>query len=157
VITRACRRARSGLLRTHAVLPRMTRRSWVFDFAIAAAVLAYELSRLSRLDRGTVGSLVDGQAVLIAVLLSSVPLALRRRFPLSVFTTVIAAGLLYHAVGGVQPTLAAVPGLIAVYGALIYSPYRVAAVTLVAPPRWSRRSRASAGSPLSRRHCFRSW
>ncbi len=31
-----------------------------------------------------------------------------------------------------QPTLAAVPGLIAVYSALIYSPYRVAAVTLVA-------------------------
>jgi signal transduction histidine kinase len=111
----------------------MTRRSWAFDTAIAVCVLAYELSRLGRLNQGTAaGQTIPHAAVLIAVVASSVPLVLRRRFPLSVFTTVMAAGLLYHAVGGVQPTLAAVPGLIAVYSALIYSPYRVAAVTLVA-------------------------
>jgi signal transduction histidine kinase len=137
VITRTCRAARSALLRAHGVLPRMTRRSWAFEAAIAIAVLAYELSRLGRLDEGTAVGIAGGQAVphavvLIVVVLSSVPLVLRRRFPLAVFTTVIAAGLLYHAVGGVQPTLAAVPGIIAVYSALIYSPYRVAGVTLVA-------------------------
>jgi signal transduction histidine kinase len=137
VITRACRGARSALLRAQGALPRMTQRSWAFDAAIAVSVLAYALSRIGRLDQGTAAGIVGGQtvphaAVLTAVLLSSVPLALRRRLPLSVFMTVIAAGLLYHAIGGVQPTLAAVPGLIAVYSALIYSPYRVAAVTLVA-------------------------
>jgi signal transduction histidine kinase len=137
VITRPCRGARSALLRAQGALPRMTQRSWAFDAAIAVSVLAYALSRTGRLDQGTAVGIVGGQtvphaAVLTAVLLSSVPLALRRRLPLSVFMTVMAAGLLYHAIGGVQPTLAAVPGLIAVYSALIYSPYRVGAVTLVA-------------------------
>jgi signal transduction histidine kinase len=137
VITRTCRAARPALLRAHGVLPRMRRRSWAFDAVIAIAVLAYELSRLGRLDKGTAVGITGGQAVphavvLIVVVLNSVPLVLRRRFPLAVFTTVIAAGLLYHAVGGVQPTLAAVPAIIAVYSALIYSPYRVAGVTLVA-------------------------
>ena len=120
------------MLYAHGVLPRMTRRTWTFDAAIAISMLAFELSRLGRLGQGPADGLVGGLAVMIVVVLSSVPLVLRRRLPLSVFTAVMAAGLLYHAVGGVQPTLAAVPGLIAVYSALIYSPYRVAAVTLVA-------------------------
>ena len=137
VIFRTCRAARSALLRAHGVLPRMTRRSWAFDAVIAIAVLAYELSRLGRLDEGTAVGITGRQevshaVVLMVVALSSVPLVLRRRFPLAVFTTVIAAGLLYHAVGGVQPTLAAIPGIVAVYSALMYSPYRVAGITLAA-------------------------
>jgi signal transduction histidine kinase len=134
VITRPLGAAWAALLDARGALPCSTRRSWAFDAGIAVFVLGYELSRLGRLDQGgtVAGQTLPPAAVLIAMLLSSVPLVLRRRFPLSVFTTVIAAGLLYHAVGGVQPTAAAVPGLIAVYSALIYSPYRVATVTLVA-------------------------
>ncbi len=72
-----------------------------------------------------------GPVQVILAILSGLPLAFRRRFPLATFWVVLAATLLLHV--RVRDTdtalLTFASCLIAAYSAAMYSPYRVAAIT----------------------------
>ncbi|GAA3208061.1 sensor histidine kinase [Nonomuraea helvata] len=146
------RRAWSALLRPDGTLPHLPRRSWVFDALVMLCVLAYALQSLSAytavrmIGRQVIpiwvtvlpsvsvhhqSPAIPPVQVAVEVVLSTFPLALRRRFPLSVFVVVVGAKLLYHVSGGLEPTFAVLPAMIAAYSALVYSPHRIAAVTSV--------------------------
>ncbi|WP_344613947.1 sensor histidine kinase [Dactylosporangium salmoneum] len=80
------------------------------------------------------GSMPWQQAVLWGLLtaLSTLPLAARRRYPLAVFWVVGLASQAYHLAPGFDPTFTFAACVVAAYGAVMYSPYRVPAVISVA-------------------------
>ncbi|MEV0228920.1 histidine kinase [Nonomuraea sp. NPDC050786] len=146
------RRAWSALPRADGTPPHLPRRSWVFDALVMLCVLAYGLQSLSAytavrmIGRQVIpiwvtvlpsvsvhhqSPAIPPVQVAVEVVLSTFPLALRRRFPLSVFVVAVGAKLLYHVSGGLEPTFAVLPAMIAAYSALVYSPHRIAAVTSV--------------------------
>ncbi|MEU6257374.1 histidine kinase [Streptomyces sp. NPDC047043] len=71
---------------------------------------------------------------LTLAVLSAAPLALRRRYPLAVFWTVLAATWLFHlgVITDDSTVFTFASGLIAAYSAAMYSPYRAAALVSVA-------------------------
>lgn len=134
-IARAYRRVRAVMARMDGTLPRLTRYSWGFDVLVAFAVLVYTLDRIlvraadaADFPLGITEPAVSPALMVFSIVLSTAPLTLRRRFPLSVFVVVIGARLVYHDVGGLDHTSALVPVAIAGYSALMYSPYRAATV-----------------------------
>ncbi|GAA4259428.1 sensor histidine kinase [Dactylosporangium darangshiense] len=80
------------------------------------------------------GSMPWQQAVLWGLLtaLSTLPLAARRRYPLTVFWIVGLATQTYHLAPGFDPTFTFAACVIAAYGAVMYSPYRIPAIVSVA-------------------------
>lgn len=68
--------------------------------------------------------------VLLGVL-TALPLALRRRYPLGAFWTVLVATLLYHAGTPLDPRFTFAACVIAAYSAVLYSPYHRGAVVSV--------------------------
>ncbi|WP_437064156.1 sensor histidine kinase [Streptomyces sp. enrichment culture] len=62
------------------------------------------------------------------VVLSTLPLALRRRYPLTVFATVLAASL---AIGGSATWITVLACVVSAYGAVVYSRYRILATAVL--------------------------
>ncbi|MEU6379338.1 histidine kinase [Streptomyces sp. NPDC046909] len=122
------------LLHPAAPLPRPTRRHLFFDvmLALAFAIVGTDYA----LDAGVGRSylLIDGVlrartgadtwiGAVVPALLATLPLALRRRYPLAVLWVVMAAGLL--APDG-EARIIFYSFVIAAYSAIAYSPYRAA-------------------------------
>ncbi|MGI5239968.1 sensor histidine kinase [Dactylosporangium sp. CA-139066] len=80
------------------------------------------------------GAMPWQQAVLWGLLtaLATLPLAVRRRYPLTVFWIVGLASQTYHLAPGFDPTFTFAACVIAAYGAVMYSPYRIPAIVSVA-------------------------
>ncbi|MEO3742713.1 histidine kinase [Plantactinospora sp. B5E13] len=68
---------------------------------------------------------------ILLALATALPVALRRRYPLAVFWVVLAASELYHGRGGLDATFTFAACVVVAYGAVMYSPYRAAAVVSV--------------------------
>ncbi|MFD7459261.1 MULTISPECIES: sensor histidine kinase [unclassified Streptomyces] len=62
------------------------------------------------------------------VVLSTLPLALRRRYPLTVFATVLAASL---AIGGSATWITVLACVVSAYSAVVYSRYRILAIVVL--------------------------
>jgi signal transduction histidine kinase len=80
------------------------------------------------------GAMPWQQAVVWGLLtaLATLPLALRRRYPLSVFWIVGLASQAYHLAPGFDPAFTFAAFVIAAYGAVMYCPYRIPAIVSVA-------------------------
>jgi signal transduction histidine kinase len=80
------------------------------------------------------GTMPWQQAVVWGVLagLATLPLAVRRRYPLAVFWVVGLATQLYHLAPGFDPTFTFAACVIAAYGAVMDSPHRIPAIVSVA-------------------------
>ncbi|WP_327660544.1 MULTISPECIES: sensor histidine kinase [unclassified Streptomyces] len=139
----AADRLRDGLAalrRPTGPLPRPTRRDLILDgafalFAVIAAVnsgLSVGMDRTYKIVDGTV-RLVEGSGnyvgALAPMLLCSLPLALRRRYPLAVLWVVIAAGLVAP---GSEARMILYATLVATYSAVMHSPYRIPTLASVA-------------------------
>ncbi|MFJ3527673.1 MULTISPECIES: histidine kinase [unclassified Streptomyces] len=130
----------AALLRPTGPIPRPTRRDLVPDGALAllAAVAAVNsglsvgMDRTYRIVDGTV-RVVEGSGnyvgALAPMLLCSLPLALRRRYPLAVLWAVIAAGLIAP---GSEARMILYTALVATYSAVMHSPYRIPTLASVA-------------------------
>ncbi|NED89226.1 sensor histidine kinase [Streptomyces sp. SID11233] len=130
----------AALLRPTGPIPRPTRRDLVLDGALAllAAVAAVNsglsvgMDRTYRIVDGTV-RVVEGSGnyagALAPMLLCSLPLALRRRYPLAVLWAVIAAGLMAP---GSEARMILYTALVATYSAVMHSPYRIPTLASVA-------------------------
>jgi signal transduction histidine kinase len=111
--------------------PRARVSPWVFDSVLAAAAAALSMSlfasELSRsgLPRGVVAL---GYAL---ALLHTLPLAARRRFPMTVLATSVASGLAFAAIG-LPPVLLGPAILVPVYPVAAYRERRVSLVGLAA-------------------------
>lgn len=77
--------------------------------------------------------MIGGQFILAVAVLSSVPLVLRRRLPLTVFWITIIASVLHHLHYGMDPATPVACCLVASYSAVMYSPYRFAALCSLVP------------------------
>lgn len=135
--------------------PRLSRWSWVSDVALALVLTVCTVdSALNRIDGaesltsptlpttpaglpsapaapiGTVlhhyGAVHPWQIAL--AVLAALPLMARRKYPLAVFWTVLAAGALFHLSPGFDALFTFVASVIAAYSAAIYSPYRALAL-----------------------------
>jgi signal transduction histidine kinase len=117
-------------------LPRPVRRSQVFDAVLALVLCVFATIAASRPGVAPDLQMVDGHLTAIrptgpgsllsapvVALLSTLPLVLRRRYPLAVLWTVMAATML-----GVDnaPRGAFYAGVVAAYSAAAYSPFRAA-------------------------------
>ncbi|MFI5660889.1 sensor histidine kinase [Streptomyces sp. NPDC051684] len=130
----------AALRRPTGPAPRPTRRALVLDgtFALFAAIAAVNSGLSVGMDRtykivdGTV-RLVEGSGnyigALAPMLLCSLPLALRRRYPLAVLWAVIAAGLIAP---GSEARMILYATLVATYSAVMHSPYRIPTLASVA-------------------------
>ncbi|MEV0846089.1 histidine kinase [Streptomyces sp. NPDC049954] len=130
----------AALKRPTGPLPRPTRRDLILDgafalFAVIAAVnsgLSVGMDRTYKIVDGTV-RLVEGSGnyvgALAPMLLCSLPLALRRRYPLAVLWVVIAAGLMAP---GSEARVILFATLVATYSAVMHSPYRIPTLGSVA-------------------------
>jgi signal transduction histidine kinase len=149
-----------ALARTAGPAPRLSRRQWAFDALVMLVMTLYTVRTashwISSFDVGLVnpecgpgrcggvyfGTLpsplepppvVSGQLVLAVAVLSSVPLVLRRRLPLTVFWITIIASVLHHIHTGLDPATPVACCLVAAYSAIMYSPYRFAAFCSLFP------------------------
>lgn len=128
------REGSAALMRTTGPLPRPTRRSWVFDavFALAFCTGGVHYALSSGVGRSYL--LVDGVTRLrpagadtwvgavVPVLVATLPLALRRRYPLAVLWLVMGGGL---AAPDSEARIVFYVLVVAVYSAVAYSPYRI--------------------------------
>jgi signal transduction histidine kinase len=139
----------AALLRARSPQPRLSRLAWTADAVLAVVMAASTLNYAAKASGhdsvikparpGFPGSVVVpsfqhaavfGPWQVILALLTGLPLAARRRYPLATFWAVIVATLLLHI--GVRDTDTAVftfaACLIAAYSAAMYSPYRARTV-----------------------------
>lgn len=120
-------------------LPTPSRRAWIFDALLALALTAAALITISRQDHGLVVTPVyhpDGavypvvhqaptsRGQLLLAVLASAPLAVRRKYPMSVFW------ISFIAVVNASdtPAILFVTVVIAAYSSVAYSPYRLLAI-----------------------------
>ncbi|MEU6352422.1 histidine kinase [Streptomyces sp. NPDC047072] len=130
----------AALTRPSGALPRLSGRDLVLDALLAAVAVVVGVDDALSVGTGTTYVLVDGvrQArpegaatwvgAVGPMLMATVPLALRRRFPLTVLWIVAAASLL--APDSLARTMFYVC-VIATYGAVVHSPYPVPALASV--------------------------
>ncbi|WP_405625465.1 histidine kinase [Streptomyces sp. NBC_00016] len=130
------REAGAALVRPVAPLPRPTRRNLLFDallaLVLAVAATVYALSAgvgrsyllVDGVERARTGADTWPGAV-VPALLVTLPLALRRRFPLAVLWVVLGAGIL--APDG-EARIVFYSFVVATYSAIAHSPYRAAIV-----------------------------
>ncbi|WP_308120175.1 sensor histidine kinase [Streptomyces poriferorum] len=130
----------AALMRPTGTLPRPARRDLILDavlalFALVAAVnsgLSVGMDRTYKIVDGTV-RVVEGSGnyvgALAPMLLCSLPLALRRRYPLAVLWAVIVAGL---TAPGSEARMILYTALVATYSAVMHSPYRIPTLASVA-------------------------
>ncbi|MFJ7630885.1 sensor histidine kinase [Streptomyces sp. NPDC097595] len=141
--TEVRRRLRAGLVsltRPGVPLLRWTRRSLVFDVLLALTAVVIGVDDALSVGTGTTYVLVDGAreirpegastwfAAVGPMLLATLPLALRRRYPLAVLWVVMVASLL--APDSLARSVFYV-FVIATYSAVAYGPYRILAVASV--------------------------
>ncbi|MDX3433528.1 histidine kinase [Streptomyces sp. ME01-18a] len=129
-----------SLTRASGPLPRPTRRNLVFDVLLALAAVVIGVNDALSVGTGTTYVLVEGAlqarpegantwfGALVPILLATLPLALRRRYPLAVLWVVMGASLL--APDSLARSVFYV-FVIATYSAVAYSPYRILAVASV--------------------------
>jgi signal transduction histidine kinase len=111
--------------------PRARVSPWVFDSVLAAAAAALSVSLFaSELSRSGLASgvVVLGYAL---ALLHTLPLAARRRFPMTVLATSVASGLAFAAIG-LPPVLLGPAILVPVYTVAAYRGRRVSLIGLAA-------------------------
>ncbi|MEU5595592.1 histidine kinase [Streptomyces sp. NPDC020298] len=143
------------LTRRTATLPRLTRRTALFDaaLALALAVAATDYALGAGVGRSYV--VVDGvlrartgadswAGAVGPALLATLPLALRGRYPLSVLWVVIGAGLL--APDG-EARIIFYAFVVAAYSAVAHSPYRAATLLSLAPALLVLAATGDAGVP----------
>ncbi|MFH0177068.1 sensor histidine kinase [Streptomyces cacaoi] len=134
------RAAGTALVRPVAPLPRPTRRNLLFDALLAPALAVAGILYALSAGVGRSYLLVDGVerartgadtwlGAVAPVLLVTLPLALRRRYPLAVLWVVLGAGI--FAPDG-EARIVFYSFVVATYSAIAYSPYRAA--TLVGLP-----------------------
>ncbi|MFI5475554.1 sensor histidine kinase [Streptomyces cacaoi] len=134
------RAAGTALVRPVAPLPRPTRRNLLFDALLAPALAVAGILYALSAGVGRSYLLVDGVerartgadtwlGAVVPVLLVTLPLALRRRYPLAVLWVVLGAGI--FAPDG-EARIVFYSFVVATYSAIAYSPYRAA--TLVGLP-----------------------
>jgi signal transduction histidine kinase len=152
------RKLRAVLLRESGPVPRPSRWAWAADGALAAGLAVYSVySVLSaetdnttrkvfvdqpypRVPMAPVPAIPDekimvshhggvGAGAVVAALLVALPLAGRRRYPLTAFWLVALGALLFKGGQGVNGTAMLVSCLVAAYSVAMYSPYRALAVT----------------------------
>jgi signal transduction histidine kinase len=142
------RAGRKALVRTTGLPPRASRAATIADAVLAVVLMAALLSYTVRAGHDTnwfapapvpgipgLSSTVEstssvGALQIVLAVLATLPLAVRRRFPLATFWVVLVAALLFHidvrATNTAVLTFAAC--LIAAYTAAMYGPYRVASI-----------------------------
>jgi signal transduction histidine kinase len=111
--------------------PRARVSPWVFDSVLAAAAAALSVSLFaSELSRSGLASgvVVLGYAL---ALLHTLPLAARRRFPMTVLATSVASGLAFAAIG-LPPVFLGPAILVPVYTVAAYRERRVSLIGLAA-------------------------
>ncbi|MGH6654795.1 MAG: sensor histidine kinase, partial [Actinocrinis sp.] len=120
-------------------LPAPSRPAWAFDLLLALALTAFATVSVIRQDHGMVAAPVFGAngdvysivrpagvstAQVVLAVLASLPLAVRRRYPMTVFWVVFAA-----VIGmGDAPAVLFATVMIAAYSAVAHSPYRTLAI-----------------------------
>jgi signal transduction histidine kinase len=106
---------------------------WLFDGALALAATALTASLFADLVRGTRPPLPGGAVAVgyALVLLYTLPIAARRRFPLTVLATSVASGLALAAVG-LPPELLGPAILVPVYTVAAYRDRRTSLAALAA-------------------------
>jgi signal transduction histidine kinase len=133
------RRTADRLLRADGPAPQLSAAAWRFDVALGTAMTllavgsAWNYARNFRSIAVSPGYLpvivrpgpTDVIPYLILALVASVPLVWRRRYPLTVFWLVVAADL---SIAGNLGRLGFVYAIIAAYSAVVYSPFRTAAL-----------------------------
>lgn len=129
-----------SLTRPSGPLPRLTRRSLAFDMSLALTAVVIGVNDALSVGTGTTYVLVDGAlearpegastwfGAVVPMLLATLPLALRRRYPLAVPWVVMGASLL--APDSLARSVFYV-FVIATYSAVAYSPYRILAAASV--------------------------
>ncbi|MFF0683932.1 sensor histidine kinase [Streptomyces tendae] len=129
-----------SLTRRSGPLPRPTRRSLLFDMFLALTAVIIGVNDALSVGTGTTYVLVDGAlearpegastwfGAVGPMLLATLPLALRRRYPLALLWVVMGASLL--APDSLARSVFYV-FVIATYSAVAYSPYRILAVASV--------------------------
>ncbi|HEU5428660.1 MAG TPA: histidine kinase [Actinocrinis sp.] len=120
-------------------LPAPSRRAWIFDVVLAVALTAAAIITVSSQDHGiiaTPGYLPDGTVYpmvhrvatsngqLLLSVLATTPLAVRRKYPMSVFWIMFVA--IVNATD--TPAVLFIAIVIAAYSSVAYSPYRVLAI-----------------------------
>jgi signal transduction histidine kinase len=137
-LTGDLRRQAVELLRPTRSLSAPTLRMWYFDAALALVMAALAVHSIQNrqdvhptlIARPDVGVIMvpvsDGVPTfpIVLTLLASLPLALRRKYPLAVFWIVLASTLKL----GNAPTELFFTVIVAAYSAAAYSPYRTAAI-----------------------------
>lgn len=128
------------LTRPSGPLPRLTRRNLAFDVLLALTAVVIGVNDALSVGTGTTYVLVDGAletrpegastwfGAVVPMLLATLPLALRRRYPLALLWVVMGASLL--APDSLARSVFYV-FVIATYSAVAYSPYRVPAAASV--------------------------
>ncbi|WP_406286371.1 sensor histidine kinase [Streptomyces sp. NBC_00209] len=131
-----------SLARPSGPLPRPTRRNLAFDVLLALTAVVIGVNDALSVGTGTTYVLVDGVrearpegastwfGAVGPMLLATLPLALRRRYPLALLWVVMGASLL--APDSLARSVFYV-FVIATYSAVAYSPYRILAVASVPP------------------------
>jgi len=129
------RRAADALVRRSGPTPAPSRRVWIIDIVIAVLLTSYGLiyagNALPPIGEHLVGAdpsfyrmiLVRMVRTDILTVLSCLPLAARRRFPLASFLIVLAATMTMH--GNAASRIVLLASLIGAYSAARYSPYRI--------------------------------
>ncbi|MFJ2771272.1 sensor histidine kinase [Streptomyces sp. NPDC087300] len=129
----------AALRRSSGPLPRPSKRGLIFDAVFAAIALvtavnsglSVGMDRTYKIVDGTV-RVVEGSGnyvgALAPMVLCTLPLVLRRRYPLTVLWAVMAAGLMAP---GSEARVILYMTLVATYSAVMHSPYRIPALVSV--------------------------
>jgi signal transduction histidine kinase len=145
----------AALRRATSPPPRLSRWAWTADailaFALAIGALDGALNRTSTTEVGTTPSLPGTPAgvpvpptapagfvihhhgaahpwQLALAVLATLPLVARRRYPFTVFWTVVGGSVLYHLSPGFDPTFTFTACVIAAFSAVMYSKYHLLAI-----------------------------
>lgn len=132
----------AALLRPTGPLPRPTRRGLVLDAVLALTFVVTAVNDALSVGTGRTYVLVDGvvrlrsegastwAGAVIPALLATLPLAVRRRYPLAVLWVVTVAGLMAP---DSEARIFFYVFMVATFSAVAYSPYRLPALVSVAP------------------------
>jgi signal transduction histidine kinase len=141
--------ATAALRRDASPPPHLSRAAWTADTVLAVVMAASTVNYALKARDSVIGlvepprppipgvvlglrpeHIVVGPGQLVLAVLTGLPLAMRRRYPLTVFWVVVVATLLFHAsVRDLDTALFTFAScLIAAYSAAVYSPYRTRAI-----------------------------